>query len=1015
MPNIRGTRNSDNLAASSVLDRLLGLQGNDTLFSSFDTSQIFGGTGEDTIIIDYDAPPQSAPNNEPDPIDFTVSGGNNDDVISVSATFDLGESADVSPSISGYIDGGRGNDNISVDLFTNWAFDTSNSGPTDLIIVDFYGDNNIEFLNSNNRRFTIESTSLLMDLGDGNDSVEIDEIASSYESSEHIDVYLGNGINTLNASILGTNLDLLVEGGDHVDTIDLTIEADGFNTADARTFTTVHTFDGDDNVFLKHIPGGTGNYSRADIDLGEGNNYLEISGTTVYGNTHIIKSGSGNDIVTLDMSANIYDIDSVSDPNFQVHLGDGNNHFIAEYFNGYYNTILEVKTGTGEDFVDLQQINLPVDVTLGDGDDELTIGTTGGEVTLGDGADILEIARTPAQPGEFFFTVRDFSFEDGDTLRLVGQNVPDLGPDGLISSGEELIALGADGSGPITIIDVGSSDIDLIWDDGDFYYEIYLNGLNYNDYIGEDESSELSYAIAFDNTVSAQLNDVELGSLTLLNNQTVADLSSLGLVVSALTVDPTDFGRVSLTGDGMSVRSSIGDAGSALGKRTLENDESLRFELTGENTPAQANGISLALTTISGSGTVEFTYWKESVQVGSSFATPVGQFVEAQSSTAFDTVDVRPSTGFAFAVTEVSFETGSSQPPPEEVTLALQFETDNTVQFIVDDLLVSEKIGRTFQDEFQFAEAGVSISASANAVGATEARVSMANEGISVRTYPNETSVSIQKRRIEFDEELNFNFGNSEFGLASSLDLDLVNLTGSGSVDLEFFNDGVLVDTTSLIPLGTNLSYASSANFDSFSVSASGSMMFAIERVELTYSGNSAPTALYRVNVGGETVAAVDGLDWEEDVSANPSTYLASAGSNSFASNSTVIKGPTVPDYAPTEIFETARWDVRGDENLSYSFEVTAGESYRINLFAGNDLGAASEPGERIFDVSVEGSTPAEFDDIDLSAQFGHLVGGMLSYDLVALDNQLDIEFLHDAARTPVISAIEILSIDDIA
>jgi hypothetical protein len=48
-------------------------------------------------------------------------------------------------------------------------------------------------------------------------------------------------------------------------------------------------------------------------------------------------------------------------------------------------------------------------------------------------------------------------------------------------------------------------------------------------------------------------------------------------------------------------------------------------------------------------------------------------------------------------------------------------------------------------------------------------------------------------------------------------------------------------------------------------------------------------------------------------------------------------------------------------------------------------------------------------DNIDLSAQFGHRIGGMISNVVEVTDGTLDIEFLHDAANNPIINGIEIV------
>jgi hypothetical protein len=50
---------------------------------------------------------------------------------------------------------------------------------------------------------------------------------------------------------------------------------------------------------------------------------------------------------------------------------------------------------------------------------------------------------------------------------------------------------------------------------------------------------------------------------------------------------------------------------------------------------------------------------------------------------------------------------------------------------------------------------------------------------------------------------------------------------------------------------------------------------------------------------------------------------------------------------------------------------------------------------------------------IDLSARFGHNVGGVITKTINVTDGTLDIVFLHGSVQNPLINAIEILSIAD--
>ncbi|MEO0763438.1 MAG: malectin domain-containing carbohydrate-binding protein, partial [Pseudomonadota bacterium] len=83
---------------------------------------------------------------------------------------------------------------------------------------------------------------------------------------------------------------------------------------------------------------------------------------------------------------------------------------------------------------------------------------------------------------------------------------------------------------------------------------------------------------------------------------------------------------------------------------------------------------------------------------------------------------------------------------------------------------------------------------------------------------------------------------------------------------------------------------------------------------------------------------------------------------------------------------------------------------YDVRLFLGNGFGGTSAPGQRVFDVAIEGSVLASLDDIDLAADFGHQVGAMISNQVTVTDGQLNIEFLH-GVENPLINAIEIVQL----
>ncbi|PSN19110.1 hypothetical protein C7271_09010 [filamentous cyanobacterium CCP5] len=175
--------------------------------------------------------------------------------------------------------------------------------------------------------------------------------------------------------------------------------------------------------------------------------------------------------------------------------------------------------------------------------------------------------------------------------------------------------------------------------------------------------------------------------------------------------------------------------------------------------------------------------------------------------------------------------------------------------------------------------------------------------------------------------------------------------------------------------------------------------------VEITATTSSTSSVLYRVNAGGTTVNAVDGgPNWVAD-----SAFLLNPGSNNTNGFPAVEPGPTVPLSTPGTIFDTERWDAAGGSEMQYGFAVAPG-TYEVRLYMGNGFSGTSAPGQRVFDVAIEGIVPSTLDNVDLTAQFGNLVGGLISNTVAVTDGTLNIEFLH-GVENPLINGIEILQV----
>ena len=182
--------------------------------------------------------------------------------------------------------------------------------------------------------------------------------------------------------------------------------------------------------------------------------------------------------------------------------------------------------------------------------------------------------------------------------------------------------------------------------------------------------------------------------------------------------------------------------------------------------------------------------------------------------------------------------------------------------------------------------------------------------------------------------------------------------------------------------------------------------------IEITATGDTTETVLYRVNAGGAEIAAVDGgMAWSADTKSVNSPFLSNPGSNNTTFFSAVEPGTTVPSTIPSAIFDTERWDKSGDSSMQWAFDVPKNGLYEVRLYMGNGFSDTNDPGERVFDVAVEGNVPAEFNNIDLSGLFGHQIGGAIGSIVTVNDGTLDLEFLN-GVQNPLVNGLEIVRLD---
>ena len=122
------------------------------------------------------------------------------------------------------------------------------------------------------------------------------------------------------------------------------------------------------------------------------------------------------------------------------------------------------------------------------------------------------------------------------------------------------------------------------------------------------------------------------------------------------------------------------------------------------------------------------------------------------------------------------------------------------------------------------------------------------------------------------------------------------------------------------------------------------------------------------------------------------------------------LSDPSLQGTAAVEaIFQTERWDNLAGQNMKWEFALEDGD-YEVRLYLAELFNPSSSVGARVFDVSVEGTISAEFDDLDAYELGGDNVGVMVSHTVSLNDGLLNLEFLHGAGN-PSLKGIEVLSL----
>ncbi len=164
---------------------------------------------------------------------------------------------------------------------------------------------------------------------------------------------------------------------------------------------------------------------------------------------------------------------------------------------------------------------------------------------------------------------------------------------------------------------------------------------------------------------------------------------------------------------------------------------------------------------------------------------------------------------------------------------------------------------------------------------------------------------------------------------------------------------------------------------------------------------------LHRVNAGGAALPGIDGgPGWLADEQAT-SPYR-NTNSNTAGYDAGASRDGTVPASTPDQVFDTERWSPNDNPAMSWDFPTPSGLPLQVRLYFANRCTCTNDPGERKFDVSLEGQTVLE--NFDIAAAVGDQRGTMRAFDITS-DGNVDLDFAH-VVENPLVNAIEIVRRD---
>ncbi|SEA85180.1 malectin domain-containing carbohydrate-binding protein [Rubrimonas cliftonensis] len=241
------------------------------------------------------------------------------------------------------------------------------------------------------------------------------------------------------------------------------------------------------------------------------------------------------------------------------------------------------------------------------------------------------------------------------------------------------------------------------------------------------------------------------------------------------------------------------------------------------------------------------------------------------------------------------------------------------------------------------------------------------------------------------------------------LGTNVLGLTGADAALFEIIGDALFLKAGQTLDAAANPTLDVAVTVDDPSVGQTPDAVSAPLSIAVSEAGGQ--EVVLRINAFGPTVAATDGgPDWRSDNGAG-SPWLATTNNRGDAPAAGYAGAAgAIPPGVPESVLDTAR-----SSNAAFSYDIPVADIggagvFRVDLYVAELYGPGQGAAFRVFDATLEGETPAAFDNITPGAAYGADVG-VLSAEVEVTDGVLNIGFTQDLVegyQNPIVNAIQV-------